>query len=180
MTSSLMDDAQHLTTPPPPGFLPAPGWDRPIFNQMIGPFWVKPEGEGIVYGLRAELHHCNPTEVLHGGMLMAFADVVLTGGSNYVAKLSRFLLTVSLTADFMAPAPIGSWLEARPEVLKVTRTLVFSQCLITADGKPVLRASGTLHAGGQADPRFDRMRSHLKALAEQGTAQGIGKAGGAA
>ena len=116
--------AETAPLPPPPGFLPGPGWGRPIFNQMIGPFWIRPEADGgLSYGVRVELHHCNPMEVVHGGMMMAFADIVLTGGCNYVAKTQRFLLTVNMASDFMAPAPLGCWLETRPQVLKVTASL---------------------------------------------------------
>ena len=67
-------------------------------------------------------------------MLAGFADIVLAGGFNYVARLSRFLVTVSLTTDFLAPAALGAWVEARPEVLTVTRSTLFGQCLVTADG----------------------------------------------
>ncbi len=50
--------------------------------------------------------------------------------------------TINLTADFLRPAPLGSWVEGRTDCLRTTRNLVFAQALITADGEPVLRASG--------------------------------------
>lgn len=95
-------------------------------------------------------------------MLAGFADIVLAGGCNPVARLSRFLVTVSLTSDFLAPAALGTWVEARPEVLTVTRGTLFGQCLGTADGLPVLRASGTFRFGTAPDPRFDRLRRLLE------------------
>lgn len=143
----------------PDGWRELPPHALPVFNTLVGPFWVRPEGaEGIAYGFRVELRHCNPMEACHGGMLVAFADIVLTGGCNHLARLSRFLVTVTLATDFIGPARIGQWVEARPEVLKVTRTTVFGQCLVTAEGAPVLRASGTFRYGGEPDPRFDRVR----------------------
>jgi len=149
----------------PSGWLQLPPHALPVFNTLVGPFWVKPEGEGIAYGFRVELRHCNPIELCHGGMLTAFADIVLTGGLNHVARLSRFLTTVTLTTDFIAPARLGAWLEARPELLKVTRSTVFGQCLVLAAGAPVLRASGTFRHGGEPDPRFDRVRRLLEQYA---------------
>jgi uncharacterized protein (TIGR00369 family) len=160
----MSDDA--LAGPAPEGWLRLPDHALPVFNQMVGPFWVRPDpvGDGIAYGFRVELRHCNPLELCHGGMLVAFADIVLTGGCNHVARLSRFLTTITLATDFIAPARIGAWLEARPEVLKVTRSTVFGQCLVTADGMPVLRASGTFRYAGEPDPRFDRVRRLLASL----------------
>jgi uncharacterized protein (TIGR00369 family) len=100
-------------------------------------------------------------EVCHGGMLVSFADVAMTAGGNYLARLGRFFSTISLTSDFMAPAPLGAWVEARPEMLRVTRAMAFVQCMITAEGEAVLRASGTFRHAGEADPRFDRLRGYL-------------------
>lgn len=154
----------------PPGYLRLPEHALPIFNTLVGPFWVRPEGEGIRIGFRVELRHCNPMELCHGGMLTAFADIVLTGGCNHVARLRRFLVTVSLATDFIGPARIGAWLEARPEVLKVTRGMLFGQCLVTADGEPVLRASGTFRHSGEPDPRFDRIARLLEAQASAASA----------
>lgn len=149
-------------SPIPAGFRQLPAYDKPIFNSLIGPLWARPVGEdGIDYGFVLELRHCNPQEVAHGGLLASFADIVLTGGTNYVAKLSRFVVTVSLATDFLAPARIGAWIQASPQVLKVGRGTAFSQCVVTADGKPVLRCSGTFHLGGEPDAKYDRIRAFL-------------------
>jgi len=151
---------------PPPGFIPLPGGPGPIFNTLIGPFWVKQLSEdGIAYGFRVELRHCNRMEALHGGMLAGIADIVLTSGCSHVARLSRFLATVSLSTDFLAPARLGAWVEAVPDVLSCGRSTLFGQALVTADGVPVLRASGAFRFGGDPDPRFDRLR---QLFAEQG------------
>jgi acyl-coenzyme A thioesterase PaaI-like protein len=76
-------------------------------------------------------------------MLMTCADMQLPFGIRLQALSDPgFLPTVSLSAEFMAPAPLGSWVQGRTDVLKTTRNLAFAQCLLTADGEPVLRASG--------------------------------------
>lgn len=154
----------------PTGYLRLPSHALPIFNSLVGPFWIRPEEDGIAFGFRVELRHCNPMELCHGGMLAAFADIVLTGGCNHVARLSKFLVTVSLATDFIGPARIGAWVEARPEVLKVTRGMLFGQCLVTADGEPVLRASGTFRHAGEPDPRFNRIARLLEAQPEASAA----------
>ena len=40
---------------------------------------------------------------------------------------------------------------------------MFGQCLVMADGAPVLRASGTFRYSGEPDQRFDRVRRLLAA-----------------
>ncbi len=153
---------KHTLPDAPTGFRELPPYEKPVFNNLVGPLFVMPEGaDGILYGFRVEMRHCNPQEVAHGGLLASFADIVLTGGTNYVAKLGRFVVTVSLATDFIAPAKLGAWVQTRPEVLKVGRGTAFSQCVVTADGKPVLRCSGTFHLGGEPDEKYNRIRRFL-------------------
>ncbi|HVJ55163.1 MAG TPA: PaaI family thioesterase [Aliidongia sp.] len=128
----------------PEGFRAVP-MDR--FIGANGPLYAKREGEGLVLGFRVELRHCNPADICHGGMLMTLADMLLGMGSNFQGKLGRFLPTVSMTTDFLAPAPLGAWVEGRTELLRTTRNLVFAQCLVTADGTLALRASGIMKQG---------------------------------
>jgi acyl-coenzyme A thioesterase PaaI-like protein len=88
-------------------------------------------------------------------MLLTLADLILTIGVNVQAKLSRFLLTVSVTCDFLGAAPKGAWLQARVDILRTTRNLAFGQGLLTlGDGTPVARISGILKIGGEPDPAY--------------------------
>ncbi len=127
----------------PPGFtvLPLRGAG---FIDANGPLYGKREDGRFVLGIRIEPRHCNPAGRCHGGMLATIADMLLAMGSNIQAELSSLLFTVTLNCDFLSAAPSGCWLEGRVEVLRVTRTLVFSQGLLTVDGEPVLRASAVL------------------------------------
>ncbi len=47
-----------------------------------------------------------------------------------------------MSCDYLAPAPLGAWVEGRAEVVRITRNLLFAQGLATADGEPCLRANG--------------------------------------
>jgi uncharacterized protein (TIGR00369 family) len=125
------------------------------FMSANGPVYAKMEGEQLVLGLRIEPRHCSSIGLCHGGMVMTLADLVLTIGVNVQAKLSRFLPTVSVTCDFLAPAPQGAWIEARVQVLRTTRNLAFAQGLLSlADGTMVARISGILKIGGEPDPAY--------------------------
>jgi uncharacterized protein (TIGR00369 family) len=120
-----------------------------------GPVFIKREGEQVVIGLTVEDRHCNSNGLCHGGMLLTLADLILTIGVNVQARLSRFLPTVSVTCDFLGPAPKGAWLEARVSVLRTTRNLAFATGLLSlADSAPVARISGILKIGGEPDPAY--------------------------
>ena len=61
---------------------------------------------------------CNPAGGLHGGMMMTVADLVGTMGGGTLAGLRKFLPTVSMTFDFVAPAKVGDWVEGRSELVR--------------------------------------------------------------
>jgi uncharacterized protein (TIGR00369 family) len=111
--------------------------------QAVGPLYGKWADDRLVLGFRVETRHCNPGQVAHGGMLATFADMLLPFASRLQSKTAMgFLPTVHLACDYLAPAPLGSWVEGRAEPVKTTRNLLFAQGLATADGEPVLRTNG--------------------------------------
>lgn len=125
----------------PPGFEP-----RPVgggFMQAAGPLYVRRGADGRgTFGLLVEPRHCNAKDMCHGGMLAALTDVVLGIGGLEQAGVRGFFITMSLTQDFLAPVPLGSWLEAEVELLRRTGTTMFVQGVFTVRGEPALRASG--------------------------------------
>jgi acyl-coenzyme A thioesterase PaaI-like protein len=125
----------------PPGFAP-----RPLgggFMELAGPLYVRRDAAGRgTFGLLIEPRHCNVKDMCHGGMLAALADVVLGIGGLEQAEVKGFFITVSLSQDFLAPVPLGSWLEAEVELLARTRTTMFVQGVFRVRGEATLRASG--------------------------------------
>jgi uncharacterized protein (TIGR00369 family) len=120
----------------------------PGFLVTTGPLYVKYEQDQAHLGLRVEDKHCNIANICHGGMLMTFADMQLGVGAQYVQKLHRFLPTVHMSCDFVAPAPVGSWLEGTTLVVKQTRKTLFATCLLAVDGETVFSASGIMKIPG--------------------------------
>lgn len=113
------------------------------FLEANGPLYGKWQDEHLLLGFRVELRHCNPGRVAHGGMLATFADMLLPIAARFQSKTEMgFLPTVNLSCDYLAPAPLGAWVEGRAEAIKITRNLLFAQGLATADGEPILRANG--------------------------------------
>ena len=128
--SDIPDDFHRLNLPANP------------FIELCGPLYGRRDGERLVVGLRVRPQHCNPGKVCHGGMLMTLADMALLLSTNVQTGMNSYLLTVQLSTDFLAPAPLGSWIESRVEVLRQTRNLLFSQGLLSIDGTPIARISG--------------------------------------
>jgi uncharacterized protein (TIGR00369 family) len=138
---------RRMSTDIPAGFAPAPMGGG--FIAANGPLYLLHEGDDVRLGFRVEPRHCNPMGMCHGGMLASFADMLLPVVSiRRSAELHRrFLPTVSLQLDYMAPVALGAWVEGRAEVLKVTRAMVFAQGLVTAAGVPAVRVSGVFKIG---------------------------------
>jgi uncharacterized protein (TIGR00369 family) len=113
-----------------------------------GPLFARWADDHLLLGFRVGPKHVNPGQGCHGGMLCTFADILVSTAAQYQTDIPRqFLPTISLQTDFLAIAPLGSWVQGRADVLKVTRNLVFSQGLVQADGETVLRVSGVFRRG---------------------------------
>jgi len=153
--------------PPPAGFVELP---IPIgFLASNGPLYVKIEGETLKLGLRVEMRHCNPMQICHGGMLATFIDMLMPFSIAYGGHAdNRFMPTVHLSQDYLAPAPLGCWLEGEAQVLRVTKSLVFAQCLVTADGETCLRADGVFKLGPIIPGRGAGLSKFLESLKNQG------------
>lgn len=138
----------------PPGFRPLVAGGE--FMRVNGPIYLFHEGADVRFGLRVQARHCNPMGVLHGGMTASFCDMLIPLSVHRKSPElgRRFLPTISLQLDYLAPAPLGCWLEGTAELLRATRSLVFAQGLVTADGAPCARASGVFKIGPQVPADF--------------------------
>lgn len=145
------DEAAHPANPPP-GFKPVRATGD--FIHINGPLWLRREGTVVQLGFRVEQRHCNPMDTCHGGMLASFADMLLPMTAHRKAPEVglRFLPTVSLQLDYLAPARLGDWVVGEADVLRTTRSLVFVQGLILANGEPAVRASGVFKLGAPFKP----------------------------
>ena len=141
-----MDDQAHRAAPGLDDAVPAGFVPRPVgggFMEAAGPLYVRRDTAGRgTFGLLVEPRHCNAKGMCHGGMLAALTDVVLGIGGLEQAGVKGFFITVSLAQDFLAPVPLGSWIETEVELLRRTRTTMFVQGVFRVRGEAVLRSSG--------------------------------------
>ena len=158
MSSPLPDDRPDDSAAPANAGagrpLDVPSGFRPLrtmgdFIAANGPLYVRSEGERVQLGFRVEARHTNPMRICHGGMMASFCDMLMPISIHRKSKEIgfRFLPTINLQIDYLAAAPLDAWVEGEGQVLRVTRTLVFAQGLVTADGTPCARVSGIFKIG---------------------------------
>lgn len=114
-----------------------------------GPLYERFDAGVYRLGFRVEARHCNTMGICHGGMMATFCDMLLPIGVHALTQAvrDRFLPTISLQIDYLAPAPLGCWVQGEAQLLRTTRTMVFAQALVTADDAPAARVSGILKIG---------------------------------
>jgi len=128
------------TKPPPDGWVPFPRSSP--FVLLLGGLHVKDAGGLPLIGLRVEEHHLNTRGLGHGGLLVTLADSAMGIVIPRAQTPRRPVLTVSLSVDFLSAAQLGDWLEAHVRIDRSGNRLAFASCLVQAEGRLVLRASG--------------------------------------
>ena len=127
---------------------PFAGWfnwpEEPFETQTAGPFYFRVVEQGPVCAFRAEHKHMNSGGVMHGGCLMTFADFALFGIAHQHIGEDDYGLTVAFTSEFLSGPKVGQLIEARGDVLRAGRSIVFVRGIVTADGEPALNFSGTI------------------------------------
>jgi len=123
------------------------GWtywpDEPFEAETAGPFYYRKDEIGHVAAFRAERKHMNGGGVMHGGCLMTFADFALFAiAHDHMGD--GYGLTVAFNSEFLDGPKIGELIEARGEVLRAGRSIVFVRGIVTAEGRPCLNFSGTI------------------------------------
>ena len=120
----------------------AEGWE-PVedsgFIALVGPLHAR-AADGA-YAFRAEQKHANLIGVVHGGMLMSFADRAM-GVAAMIAAEGANVVTIQLEMKFIGAGRLGDWLIAAPAVVHRTRSLVFMRGEVRAGSRLVATADG--------------------------------------
>lgn len=146
-TDPPIPDSTNQALNIPAGFKPRHFGDG--FTSTNGPFYTRRSEAGMQMGFRVEPRHCNPMQICHGGMMATFCDMLLPMTAMVLSKDldSRFLPTITLQVDYLGPSPLGAWVQGEAQILRTTRSLVFMQGLVQADGVTVARVSGIFKIG---------------------------------
>jgi uncharacterized protein (TIGR00369 family) len=89
----------------------------------IGPFYYRKSDQGLELGFHARAENCNGIGTVHGGVLMCFADYVVT--MLALSGVKENCATISFTSDFLSAARLGDWVAGRGEVIRRTGSMTF-------------------------------------------------------
>ena len=124
----------------PSGFTPL-NW-RKGFGLVMGTLYERDEPNGrFTRAFLVEERHTNGMKNCHGGMLMAFADMVF-GHAMSLTDRSRHWITIRLLTDFIAPARLGDWVEGTSEIVGQDGDLYTTRGRIWVGERTVLSGTG--------------------------------------
>jgi len=118
------------------------------FEISLGPIYEAGERPNRAFALLIDERHVNRRKVMHGGMMMTYADATL---GALAADLSQDVVSVTLNmqSQFLAPAPLGKLIEVMPELTRRTRSMLFIRGDFTVEGEIVMTASSVWKVLGQ-------------------------------
>ena len=122
----------------PPGFTQTHLVDP--FELHVGPIFEQGEKGARRFGFRVEARHVNMRGVIHGGMLMTFADAAL-GQAAWDACDRAACVTLNMQSQFLAPAKEGDWIDVAPVLTRRTRSLIFLRGDFTVGGATIYSVS---------------------------------------
>ena len=125
---------------------PAPAGYSPVFaeagfNAYVGPVWRADDGSHFRFTVRDV--HMNGGGALHGGMMMALADIAM--GKTVHAALAadgQRAMTVSLSCDFIGAVKLGETIVTRVAITRRTRSIVFVTATLGVDERTIMTATG--------------------------------------
>ena len=125
----------------PSGFAPLPVMGP--FDHSVAPLYWRRNDPEFTLGMGVEQRHCNLQDILHGGALATFVDIAM-GCTVRVANGGHVrCVTATMTLDFIGRVSAGDWIEARGQVLRVGKRLVYVHCLVWNADECIARASGS-------------------------------------
>jgi acyl-coenzyme A thioesterase 13 len=114
------------------------------YETAIGPFCFRVGDDGAALSaFEPKPHHLNGGGTIHGGALMSFADFALFAIAHNALRGVK-AVTLTCNSEFIGAGNLDGNVEARGEVLRETRSLIFVRGLVTQGSRPLLAFSGTL------------------------------------
>lgn len=73
--------------------------------------------------------------------MATLADGQCVAVRDYSGEAGDHTPTVTLSVDYLAPAPQGSWIRADVLLLKTTRSLIFTEATMLVDDEVIARSN---------------------------------------
>ena len=111
------------------------------FIQTAGPFFYKKNGSEIHFLFPTGMKHQNLRNVVQGGALMTFTDRAF-GAVARLTTETKSTATIQFNYQFVDAVQIGDTVELIPNVIKVTKSMVFLNGELTVEDRTVGFATG--------------------------------------
>lgn len=122
----------------PPGYTKTELSDP--FEIHLGPVFERGAKGARRFVLQVDERHLNGRGVVHGGMLMTFADLAL-GQAAWDATDRALVVTINMQAQFLKTARAGDLVEVTPQLVRRTRSLLFLRGDFAVAGDVIFTAS---------------------------------------
>ncbi len=110
------------------------------FEIFVGPVFERRENGQRRFAFVVDDRHVNMRGVLHGGMLMTFADLAL-GAAVWDATGNAPCVTLNMQTQFLKSARAGNLVEVAPQMVRRTRSLVFMRGDFAVAGDIIMTAN---------------------------------------
>jgi uncharacterized protein (TIGR00369 family) len=130
---------QQHSKPAPAGYSPV--FAEAGFNAYVGPVWRADDGSDFRFTVRDV--HMNGGGALHGGMMMALADIAM--GKTVHAALAadgQRAVTLSLNCDFIGAVKLGETIVTQVAITRRTRSIVFVTATLGVGDRTIMTATG--------------------------------------
>ena len=115
--------------------------DNSGFSAVAGPFFRSAATEGPVrYSFVAAEHHLNNIGIVHGGMVMTFADFAM--GAAVADENGKMPTTIQLDVQFIGSARLGDRVEIACRTVSETRNMLFLDGIVSVGGVITATARG--------------------------------------
>jgi uncharacterized protein (TIGR00369 family) len=118
------------------------------FEIHVGPAYQQGQPGERRFAFRVDHRHVNRRNVVHGGMLLTFADLAL-GAAAWDFTDRAPCVTLGMQTQFLKSAQIGDVIEVKPELMRRTRALLFIRGDFNVAGEAVFMASSVWKLLGQ-------------------------------
>lgn len=122
----------------------ADGWTRKAMKGLPGAIdalWTRREGDSWRYAIQLDASHCNAQGMIHGGVLMTFADHALSL-MIWEASGRAMCSTVHLDSHFLKAVRAPAFVELDGKILKQGKSMAFARGTLRVDNVDVMEATG--------------------------------------
>ena len=105
---------------------------------------VEVNENSLVFSFVIREEMCNPMGILHGGMIATMLDDVM-GATTFAQGEPEFFTSINLNLDFLKSAKKGEEVQAKAEVIRKGRAVMYLQATLTnSNGDLLARATSNL------------------------------------